>query len=372
MIDTKLRYADVGRLYLDPRNPRLGRRHSSTELAPEKILALMREWELDELAISFLESGFWPHEALLVVEEKVYGRTELVVVEGNRRLAALKMLKQAKDGDPASEKWREIAEEYEIPDDLFKRIPYLLVSSRKDVSAFLGFRHVTGIKEWRPAEKAEYIAHLVDEEGLDYQQVRKKIGSKAPTVRRNYIAYRLLLQMEDREDIDIEQVEKKFSVLFLSIRTEGVQRYLHIDVEADPARARRPVPKTHLKNLERFALWLFGDSKRPPVVTDSRYVEKFASLLENKEAIRYLEKSAKPTLETALRISGGDEADVISSIQQASDFARLALSSAHQFRRALKVQRALEVFGRDALQLLAVFPAVKDRVLKEAQDAGTA
>jgi hypothetical protein len=371
-IDTKIRYADVGRLFLDPKNPRIGRRNSSTELAPEKILDLMREWELDELAVSFLESGFWPHEALLVVEEKIYGRIQLVVVEGNRRLAALKMLERAKDGHPTSEKWRQLVEEYTVPDELLTKVPYLLLSSRKDVSAFLGFRHVTGIKEWRPAEKAEYIAHLIDSEGLDYQTVRKKIGSKAPTVRRNYIAYRLLLQMEAREDIDIEKVEEKFSVLFLSIRTVGVQKYLHIDLEAEPGKAKRPVPRTHLKNLERFALWLFGDSKHPPVISDSRYVEKFASLLESKEAIRYLEKTDKPSFETALKISGGDEIDVLSSIQQAGDFARLALSSAHQFRRSSKVQKALEVFGRDALQLLGVFPAIRTRLIEESVDAGAA
>ena len=35
----------------------------------EEVLDLMRDWVLEELAISYLESGFWTHEALLVVEE---------------------------------------------------------------------------------------------------------------------------------------------------------------------------------------------------------------------------------------------------------------------------------------------------------------
>ena len=30
---------------------------------------MMSDWVLDELAISYLESGFWTHEALLVVKE---------------------------------------------------------------------------------------------------------------------------------------------------------------------------------------------------------------------------------------------------------------------------------------------------------------
>ena len=49
----------------------------------------MRNWVLDELAGSYLENGFWQHEALLVVKEELCGKERLVVVEGNRRLAAL-------------------------------------------------------------------------------------------------------------------------------------------------------------------------------------------------------------------------------------------------------------------------------------------
>src|SRR5207249_1630282 len=101
----------------------------------------------------------------------------------------------------------------------------------------LGFRHVTGIKEWNPAEKAEYIADLVEKHKMTYDEVRKKIGSKTETVRRNYISYRLLLQMEGEEDIDSARVEDKFSVLYLSLRSVGVQKYLQIDIQAEPNHA---------------------------------------------------------------------------------------------------------------------------------------
>src|SRR6185436_18856827 len=106
--------------------------------------------------------------------------------EGNRRLAALKMLSLARANENVPSRWRDIVAEYDIPDALFKKIPYLEIDKREDVSAFLGFRHVTGIKEWRPAEKAEYIAHLIENYNMTYDDVRRKIGSKTPTVRQNY------------------------------------------------------------------------------------------------------------------------------------------------------------------------------------------
>jgi hypothetical protein len=277
---TEIQYASVDELLLDPKNPRLGRGNTGPDVKQSKILDLMKDWTLEELATSFIESGFWPHEAVLVVKEKLYGKMSLVVIEGNRRLAALKNLQLAQNGG-AGRKWQELVEGKKLPKALFERVPYIEVASRKEVEAFLGFRHVTGIKEWRPAEKAEYIAKLIEDSKMSYLEVTRKIGSKTPAVRQNYISYRLLLEMEDHKDISIKHVEDKFSVLFLSLRTEGVQKYLDIDIQADPAQAQRPVPKAKLKQLANFALWLFGNDKTLPVVKDSRQVDDFGQILES-------------------------------------------------------------------------------------------
>lgn len=95
----KIEYESVDNLFLDPTNPRLGRHIASPKLPLEKVMEIMSDWTLDELAESFLQRGFWPQEALIVVEEKLYGQSHLVVVEGNRRLAALKYLKLAAEGN---------------------------------------------------------------------------------------------------------------------------------------------------------------------------------------------------------------------------------------------------------------------------------
>jgi hypothetical protein len=97
--------------------------------------------------------------------------------------------------------------------------------------------------------------------------------------------------MEDRDEIALENVEKKFSVLYLSLRTEGAQKYLQIDIQADPAKAKKPVPPSRLKALTYFAQWLFGDDKNPPLFTDSRYVDDFGKILESPKGVEYLECS---------------------------------------------------------------------------------
>lgn len=357
-------------LFLDPNNPRLGRHNIVKGLTQDEILALMKDWMLEELAVSFLESGFWPQEALIVVKEPVPGKkgAVLVVVEGNRRLAALKMLLKIRAKEKGvSDRWTDLVGGYNTAAfNRLKHIPYILKESRKEVRAYLGYRHVTGIKEWNPAEKAEYIAQLIEEEKLTYEQVRKRIGSKLPTVRQNYISYRLLLQMEGESDeIDVSRVEERFSVLYLSLRTNGVRTYLDINMEADPKTAKKPVPSTKLKQLENFAKWLFGAEDVEPIVSDSRQVDEFGRILENETAVEYLERNDSPSFSVARRMAGVGESDVSSHVERAADEVGEALKAAHQYKTSKRLQTAVKRFGADALQLLGVFPQIKKDLLKD-------
>ena len=51
----------------------------------------------------------------------------------------------------------------------------------------------------------------------------------------------------------------------------------------------------------------FGDDKHDPVVRESRYVDRFGTVLLNKKAVEYLERTDRPNLDFAYRIAGGDE-----------------------------------------------------------------
>lgn len=368
----RIHYAKVDDLYLDPTNPRLGRRTASVRLSQATVLEVMKDWTLDELATSFLESGFWPQEALIVVKENLYGKEQMVVVEGNRRLAALKLLQQTVQGAPVSAKWKEIVATKPPARDFFDSIPYIEVGDRNQVSAYLGFRHVTGIKEWKPAEKAQYIARLIEEENLSYDEVRRKIGSKTPTVRQHYISYRLLLQMDEHEEVDIDRVEDKFSVLYLSLRTAGAQKYLHIDIKAPPDQAERPVPEDHLQNLANFSKWLFGNNKIEPLFTDSRYVDSFGKILESEEAVEYLERTDNPRFELAFRKAGLGEESVLEYIETAGDNVQLALQEAHIHKHSDRMQKAVKRLSADVMQLASIFPNVIEELKKElCDDAGT-
>jgi hypothetical protein len=363
----KIETSSLDELYLDAQNPRLGRHNVDKGLSQEDVLGLMKDWSLEELAVSFLESGFWPQEALICVREPIKKQQALVVVEGNRRLAALKMIHRARNKEETSPKWKELIRGY--PPEAFSRlksIPYILRPSRESVRAFLGFRHVTGIKEWNPAEKSQFIAHLIETEGLTYEQVRKRIGSKLPTVRQSYISYRLLLQMEEEaEGVDVEKVEERFSVLYLSLRTKGVQQYLQIEIEADPKTAKKPVPSDRLEQLAKFARWLFGTDKQEPIIADSRQVDDFGKVLESATAVEYLERNETPLFTVARRMAGVAESDVSEHVERAADEAEEALKAAHHHKDSKRLQHAVKRLGNDALQLAELFPAIKQELLSE-------
>ena len=353
-MNTDIQYGTTEELHLDPLNPRLGRENTGAGVTQKQVLDLMQNWTLEELGTSFVENGFWAQEALIVVREKQYGSMSLVVVEGNRRLAALRLLKEACNGKPRTKKWDEIARSRKVPSALFERVPYIVAESREEVDSFLGFRHVTGIKEWRPAEKAEFIAKLIEKRHFTYDDVRKRIGSKSPTVRQHYISYRLLLQMEDRDDIEIERVEQKFSVLYLSLRTEGVQKYLQIDIQADPKKAFKPVPPGRLKALAHFAQWLFGSEKSPPLFTDSRYVDKLGQALESPKAVEYLERTPNANFDYALRVAGADEPELVNLLEGAADNIELSLARLHLHTKSEKIKTATQRVLDDADQLRKV------------------
>lgn len=330
-ISKKLEYAHIDALQLDPQNPRIGRAKRKESLNQDELLSVMSVWTLDELVDSFISSGgFWTQDALMVVREQTQEGDILTVVEGNRRLAALKLMLKAirKEIDPP--RWlRDRLEDsnFDEKHELFTAVPYLIADSRADISAYLGFRHVTGIKEWPPTEKAEFITKLIEEHGLSYREVAKQIGSRTDTVRQNYVAFKILLQLEATLDKDEwVEVEDKFSVLFLSLRSPGVRDFIGLDLNKAPAGAHDPIPEHKKEDLSRFIGWLFGSKKMKPLVKDSRQVDRFGEMLAEPRAVAYLKEAAEPRFDIAYSLTKGSADLVIDPLREARRHITLALS----------------------------------------------
>ena len=359
-LNREIQYAKLDELYLDTKNPRLGRRQTDANLSQEEILEMMGNWDLDELAMSYLENGFWRHEALLVVKEELDGEQRFVVVDGNRRVASLIYLRQAVNGGEIFKKWDPLVENKSVPEKLFEKIPYIQIHSRQEVESFQAFHHgVTGIKQWFPTQKSEYIAKLIDEQGMSYENVMGMIGSSISRVRYHYISYRLFLQMQDvLEDFSAADAEFRFITMSFSIQTLGVQKYLGLDIFSEPDDAKTPVPKHRLGALANFARWVFGTQQHPPLLTGSRNTADFGRLLENPQAVQYLENNKHARFDVAWRLAYGDE-EIIQLINEAHNKIVISLSHIHHYKDSPEVQRAVEKLAINSKELLSQFPSIR-------------
>ena len=123
---------NVSELVFDLQNPRLVEFRKGAEFTPEEILkTLWEEMDVRELVLSMASSGFFPHEPLIVAREA----GENVVIEGNRRLAALMVLLHPKIAEDHGWDIPEISEEVRSG---LKEIP-VIFQDRSESWRYLGF-----------------------------------------------------------------------------------------------------------------------------------------------------------------------------------------------------------------------------------------
>lgn len=158
-------------LHLDAKNPRLGRETSAR--APREIIQYLFEHDKAlEVAESIASRGYFPNEPLLAVEEN--GR--YVVVEGNRRLAALKALREPGllEG-PVSRKVERISRRVSDPQGLV-RVPVTIAPNRRATDRQIAGRHVgTPVLAWQAENRASFILEKLGE-GYDNDELRDDLG----------------------------------------------------------------------------------------------------------------------------------------------------------------------------------------------------
>ena len=77
------------KLYFDRKNPRLVEFGLTDQSTQQEILRILWDaMDVREVAMSIVASGFFEHDPLIIAKEE----NKLVVIEGNRRLAAVRSL----------------------------------------------------------------------------------------------------------------------------------------------------------------------------------------------------------------------------------------------------------------------------------------
>ncbi|MGC5776648.1 ParB N-terminal domain-containing protein [Paenibacillus pabuli] len=291
------------KLYFDPLNPRLPKSLIGCEDELKVIDYLNRHGNIIELMESIGQIGYSKAEPLLVVPKKD-SPGDFIVVEGNRRLAALKLLSNP---ELTILRKNSIAEAKATAKFIPTDIPVILYNSRDEILDYLGYRHITGVKDWGSLEKARYLDQLykihIDRVGRDriYSVLSKMIGSRPDYVARLHTALKLYELANDDAyyDIEIEENDFNFSWITTALSFSKTIDFLGLSSPGDSS-----LTNLNKDNYSQLFTWLFDPKKRK--VVDSRQISELSKILESKPALEKL-KSGSTISEALLFTSAPNE-----------------------------------------------------------------
>lgn len=290
-------------LLLDANNPRfseLGEELSTIpegRFADEKVQAntfdKMRDpmFDVAELRDTIKTIGFLPMDRVVVRRWK--GNSEspkYVVVEGNRRVTALKWLKNL----------HEIGKETFDNDRLANLLEIeclLLNSDLAPASATLilpGLRHVSGIKEWGPYQKAKAV-HALRSSGLSPQEAAQSLGLATRMANSAYRCFVALENMKADEEVGEFTEPRMYSYFEEIFKRPAVKNWLVWSDEEGGF--------TEKERLAEFYSWMIPDMDddvpTSPKLPEAKSVRDLAQIITDESALNVL-RSPEGNLSRAL------------------------------------------------------------------------
>ena len=286
-------YVRADQLAFDYANPRMVEYNFTTETTEKEIVnTFWSEMASEELVMSILAHGFFQHEPLYVVKESQCDN--YIVVEGNRRLAAIKSIIAPDIIDNAK------MDKYlgkitpTIKSQLQTQIPVLQLKDREDAWRYIGFKHVNGAAKWGSYAKAQYIATVKHNFGKSLAEIAEQIGDANNMVKKLYQGLLVLDQADLNTDFKKDDTYAKriyFSHLYTAITYENFRTYLGLSADFEDV---NPVSTENLKKLEQVMLWIYGSASKkiaPIIESQNPDLRKLVEVLGNKEATEYLKNN---------------------------------------------------------------------------------
>lgn len=361
----------VGRLHFDPHNPRLPQSvDGSNETAV--LRWMLEDSTLLDLIGAIAADGYFPGEPVLVSPRPEGAAPEaalvdeeqhFLVVEGNRRLAAVVLLTDPTRAPSRRRAIEALARENGTAAAPPVELPAIVFRRRVDVLDHLGFRHVTGIKAWSPLAKANYVEQLVERarergETLTLEDIAKMIGSKSWYVGR-LLATRTAVDRikDDREffeSLGVAEEDLPFSLMLVALGRNNIVEYLGLRSANTPE-----LVGLKADALRRLATWLFKRNEEgKTALGESRNMTLLAEVVKSEEAMAVLD--AGESIRTAA-VLGLDPQEIVRvALEEAERQINLALRQRKRIKRLRKsnVDRVASLVAKAAeLEELANPPA---------------
>ena len=299
---------DPDELLFDPNNPRYHGDFLDYVFVPHAQIGLEDQQErafkrildkrfaVKELAKSIAQVGYLPIDNFVVAR---YDANRYLVIEGNRRLAALRLILEGR-----------VKFRLDDPDSL-RQIPALRLDETHEEAAIdqwviQGTRHVGGVKAWGPFQKARAIEILHKERGMEYSEAGAAIGLSKLEVNRAIRTLQAFREFQSHSLYGRRSRPDHFSFFDEMVRKPVLRDYF--------GWSNRAMEFGDAKKRDFLFKLIVGDpkTKSPPKISAALELRRLARVVENPEALASLEDLSQP-LERAFFLESLSEKDAISS-----------------------------------------------------------
>jgi hypothetical protein len=242
----------VTSLLLDQQNPRLPQ--SGGALGQRQIIdELVTHDSVYELAKDIATQGFFPTEILLGVRDG----DQTVVIEGNRRLAALKLLINPELAPEAHlEKFRRLSEK--TTPAVLAKVQVSLAPSRQAATPILLSRHTAQqIQSWKRPMQARFYRQLL-ERGLTPEDLMQTYGVTGGQIQdwiRADAVYRLSCSLDFPDEVKAKvQNNREFplSTLERLVESQPIRDFLMLKADPKEVLISAAKPQAFLKAFRRI------------------------------------------------------------------------------------------------------------------------
>lgn len=367
-MDNQIIRINPKQLFFDRKNPRLVA-VNPVPANQEKILNILwHEQNVKELVMSILANGFFPTEALYVVEEDGH----LVVIEGNRRLAAVKAIlsPDSIESQGMAPYQSRISDQLTV--ELTRGLPVIKLDKRENAWRYIGFKHVNGPVKWDSLAKAEYIAKVHNDYQVSLDDIASQIGDSSRLTRKLYRGLMLLKEADAKTDFCISDIESKrlyFSHIYTAITYEEFCNYLGVTEQSLDTDVPVPTDKEHLNRLADVMFWLYGSKSqgRSSVIkSQNPDLSHFCKVLASPEAVQTLRSSNN--LDLAFEASVPPSSVLLQAIVEANIRVEKALSKISSYDGNFDCLKSAQKLAINSKSLFESMREIHKRTIEKDKD----
>ena len=216
---------------------------------------LVEEYDVEEIVLSILTAGWLDYEPLIAERDGT-------VLEGNRRLAALRLIEDAELRKQVGFKLPAIDPAHANAHPATVSVRY--ADSRQAAYVYIGFKHINGPFKWDALAKAKFAADWVAA-GNDIQVVSRTLGDSHNTVLRLVNGWNIL-QRAKREGFDPADATTgspfPISHLYTALTRPDVRTYLGLNLPARAVLNEDDIHPDKTGNLLQLMNWLYGERSK--------------------------------------------------------------------------------------------------------------